>query len=106
MGKADDCLPNDQIKNSVYEAIYKNVAFQSIGLPDPFPEEDTQDLEYQQILGNNEIVIKDLVYPDCRFNVDYSPRTIFMPTKQVMFKMIRACLGCDGPQDLWYRLNK
>jgi len=40
------------------------------------------------------------VYPDCKMkNPDKPPMMIFMPTSEIMQKMIKACLNASVPQD-------
>ena len=35
----------------------------------------------------------DLVYEECRYVEKYSPYCIYIPKKDLMFKMMRACIG-------------
>jgi len=44
----------------------------------------------------------DLVYHENRYKEQYSPYVIYLPSNDVMFKMMRACLGCDKADDLWF----
>ena len=30
-----------------------------------------------------------------------SPMIVYIPSKEVMFKMMRACLGCNHKEELW-----
>ena len=47
----------------------------------------------------------DLVYHENRYKEDCSPYTIYLPSNDVMFKMMRACLGCEKDYDLWFNLG-
>ena len=49
---------------------------------------------------------EDLVYHESRYTEDYSPLVIYVPSKMVLVKLMRACMACDDPSDLWInRLN-
>jgi hypothetical protein len=43
----------------------------------------------------------DLVYPEQRYAAHYPPLSIYIPTDEVMFALMKACVGADQPQDLW-----
>ena len=81
-------------------------SFQAIGWPDPFPDEHTMAIHDQnqetEFLRDPE----DLVYHESRYSEEYSPLVIYMPSKMVLVKLMRACMACDDPSDLWInRLN-
>jgi hypothetical protein len=42
-----------------------------------------------------------LVYGESRFMPVYSPKTIYIPNIEIMFKMMHACIGVKKPKDLW-----
>ena len=50
--------------------------------------------------SDDEDTIK-LIYPRDRYTSEHSPMTIYIPTREIMFKMMRACLGCKNVEDLW-----
>jgi hypothetical protein len=52
------------------------------------------------VLGKKKKEVK-LIYPLIRYDPDDSPMTIYIPTRSVMFKLMRACLGCKHVEDLW-----
>ena len=54
---------------------------------------DHHDAEAEQV---------DLVYARSRLEQDFSPLVVYLPTKQLMFKMMRACSGCFSDKDLWF----
>lgn len=41
------------------------------------------------------------VYPPARYLEEFSPVVIFIPKKEIMFKMMRACIGVRCTSDLW-----
>ena len=42
-----------------------------------------------------------LAYKIGRYNDDESPTCIYLPTRQLLFKMMRACIGVEEPEELW-----
>ena len=66
-----------------------------MGWSDPFPDEHSS-LEPVFLEDKNE-----LVYDESYYKEEYSPRIIYLPSKLVMIKMMRACIGVDKPQNLW-----
>lgn len=72
-------------------------------MADPFPDGQTQDFSDQSLLkNNNNIKIDDLVYPEKRYVEGMCPLMMYIPGKYLMFKMMRACLGCKNENDLWF----
>lgn len=44
-----------------------------------------------------------LVYPEGKIqNPSESPSTLYFPRKEIMLKMMRACIGVKSPQELWF----
>ena len=43
----------------------------------------------------------DLIYKIQRFSEENSPMIVYLPSKQLLFKMMRACFGCQTKEDLW-----
>ena len=43
----------------------------------------------------------DLVYPLNRYYKAYSPFTMYLPSRTLLFKMMKACCGCKTIDDLW-----
>lgn len=81
-------------KHSMSRPYFIN-SFWSIGWADPFPDSFSNIDE--EFLINRE----DLVYHKSRYHPDYCPRLIFIPSDQVLVKMMRACIAVDKFQDLW-----
>lgn len=81
----------------------KNVTYliddcEEIGIKDPFPEEDEAGYNHIKIPEK----VDDFVYPINKLVYSLSPTTIFIPSKKIMFKLMRACLGVYEPEDLWF----
>ena len=45
---------------------------------------------------------KDLVYNIDRYIEGNSPHSIYFPCKQVLFKIMRACIDVEDEQSLWF----
>ena len=43
----------------------------------------------------------DYIYPASRILHSQSPWQIYIPNKAVMFKLMRACIDVNRPEDLW-----
>ena len=71
---------------------------EEIGLKDPFPSEDDGPLN--QIITVPEKA-SDFVYPIPRLVFGISPTTIFMPSKKILFKLMRACIAVSSVEELW-----
>ena len=72
-------------------------SFEQVGICDP----------YKQELGSGKVlrpkVADDLVYPKERYHRPrQSPRCIYFPTRQLMLKIMRACVDVKTESDLWY----
>ena len=65
-----------------------NLAY--IGLPDPYPTEETP---------SN---FPKYGYPSERYVQGKSPSCVYIPTKLVMIKLMRACIGVKNPKQLWF----
>lgn len=78
-------------------------SFQTVGWSDPFPNDDklvTGSLDD----GDNMTLptkIDDWVYPESRYIEGFSPYVIYIPKKEIMMKMMRACIEVKKPEDLW-----
>lgn len=48
---------------------------------------------------------EDLVYRASRYVKSCSPHSIYFPSKRVLFKIMRACIGVQDPQELWFQLK-
>jgi len=50
--------------------------------------------------------IEDRVYPDSRYTEGNSPYCIYIPVKEVMLKLMRACIKVKNIDELWIMKNK
>lgn len=71
-------------------------SFEQIGMPDPFPNEE---MECEFIPPNSP---EDLVYRGDRYNNQQPPSLIYFPSRVVFFKLMRACIGVQRYEDLWF----
>ena len=64
---------------------------------DPFPEEP---METEFAIPTSE---GDLVYRSDRYIDGQSPKCIYIPSKLILWKMMRACLDIKDTKDLWFK---
>ena len=84
-------------KNVITRAKSYNIwSFEQIGLFDPFPSEP---IETTFSLPKTE---EDLVYRGDRYNQENSPVVTYFPSKLVLYKLMRACIGVETVEDLWF----
>ena len=75
--------------------------FWSIGMADPFPDESTVMEEHNKWI-DGAFAVGAAVYPASRYTPDHSPAMLYVPSQYMMIKIIRACMGCAVPGDLWF----
>ncbi len=56
-------------------------------MPDPFPE------EIMETSFNVPVTEEDLVYHESRYIKGNSPNLLYYPSKQLLFKIMKACVG-------------
>ena len=75
-----------------------------MGWSDPYPDDDqfiTGSCDDGDNLKLPELVT-DWVYPEERLGFkNHAPFQIYIPKKEIMLKMMRACIGVKKPADLW-----
>lgn len=76
--------------------------FWSIGMSDPFPDESTILEQESHLFTNVAFDINTHVYPSYKYKEGQIPFMIFIPSKQLMMKLMRSCIGCSSPRDLWF----
>ena len=54
---------------------------------------------FQKVIVENDPSV--LIYSNCRYTADTSPSTIYIPSVEVMFKIMRACIGITNVNDIW-----
>ena len=69
-------------------------------MPDPFAEEAVD----HDFIPPKEYT--DLVYSMSRYVKGESPKCIYFPSRKLMFKMMRACIGITKEDDLWFNQHK
>ena len=51
--------------------------------------------------------VTDMVYSESRMkDPECSPLCVYIPNRQIMFKLIRACIGVHTASELWFMRNK
>lgn len=70
-------------------------SFWNIGWPDPFPDEHSS-MDREFLVDRTA-----LVYEEARYHEEYSPSAVWIPSKLVLIKLMRACIGVDKPENLW-----
>lgn len=91
----------------------------SIGWSDPFPKaitigKDIPNVSRQKVrtynkwlktknekMDSNILEKSGMAYADSLYVSDRSPMCIYMPSNEVLFKLMRACIGCEKIEDLW-----
>lgn len=79
----------------------------TIGWVDPFPEDARKENKDQPRSKRQAASVRllrgasDLAYPESRYLKSYSPYAIYLPSKENMLKMMRACLMCKDSTELW-----
>ena len=90
-------------KKNITEQPFLIHTFWSIGMADPFPDESTMFEENtNKFIGPDPFTHDHLVYPKQRYQPDQSPMIMYLPGRYILIKIIRACMGCYKPEDLWF----
>ena len=53
---------------------------------------------------NPSMAVDDLVYMRNRYVYDVVPNAYFIPSKRMLWKLMRACIDVDHPCELWFNL--
>ena len=75
---------------------YRINCFEQIGWTDPFPKENLFKSKFSKPDD-----IDNLVYAKSRFNPDEPPQVVYIPRREMMFKMMRACIEVKNTEELW-----
>lgn len=70
--------------------------FAQIGWPDPFPKENSFTSKISKPTS-----INDLVYDKNRLFPRKLPKQVYIPRKELMLKMMRACVGVKEEEQVW-----
>jgi len=81
------------------------MSFWQIGMADPFPDESTFVSDEHAMIGKENLSVDKLVYPRYRYIEGQSPLAIYIPSRPIMVKIMRACMGCHTPDELWFNRN-
>ena len=77
---------------------FKIQSFEQIGVADPYPNERMgRDDFYDPATQGN------LMFLERRFQPHSSPIALYIPSRPVLFKIMRACICAEGPDELWFR---
>lgn len=96
--------PMRLFKTKPERTIHKINSFFDIGWADPFTEESPNGLDLIKSIKLPSAA-NDLVYHESRYREEFSPYVVYIPTDDIMFKLMRACLGCSKIEDLWIYQN-
>ena len=78
-------------------------SFYALGLSDPFVDESSEfDAENDCRDPKDPFRMEKNIYPDSRYCKEHSPLILYIPSRTIMIKMMRACFDCSKPEDLWF----
>jgi len=97
-----DFLQKYKLADAV-EADFMVNRFWTVGMGDPYPDDDLTVIGSRDDPRTCELpqTPEDQVYPQTRLIKGLSPYTLYIPSKEVMVKMMRSCITVKDPQDLW-----
>ena len=74
-------------------------SFEELGMYDPTVKKSKKKMSehFAKPTGPN-----DLVYKKSRYIKGESPKMIMIPTKKLLFQIMRACVGVKFEEDLWF----
>lgn len=80
-------------------------SFRTVGWSDPFPDEGETIIgsrleEFLNLFVHEDA--QDLVYEPSRYCKEHSPLHLYVPKKEVMLKIMRACIGVNKITDFWF----
>ena len=108
-------LPDDFAENydltPEEHTTHRVTSFNQVGIEDPFPAEP---YEFEEAI--NEICYEPTIQPDTeklrwstlivdesRMNMDHcSPYCLYIPSRQILLKLMRACIDVKIESDLWF----
>ena len=73
-------------------------------MTDPFPDDDAFKLGSKNDEPDDLKIptnVEDKVYPKSRYISQNSPNCIYIPSKEIMLKLMRACIKVSKPEELW-----
>ena len=72
-------------------------------MKDPFEKENTKEQALLENQENSDSTI--LIYERERYFEKESPKPIYIPSRKLMLKIMRACIGVHDEKDLWFNKN-
>ena len=54
------------------------------------------------MLGDQEFTSEKLIYPEHKYNSEQSPTCVYMPSRPMILKILRACMGVEQVEELWF----
>ena len=75
---------------------YRINCFEKVGWVDPFPRDNLFKSNTKK--PDN---IETLVYATSRYKPGEPPQVVYVPRREMMFKMMRACIDVKEIEDLW-----
>ena len=84
-------------KEEIVDCSYNITSFEQLGWKDPYPNENRIKAKWK-----NPEKIDDLVYKKARFQNNFIPQVVYVPRKDIMFKIMRACIEVKSEQDFWF----
>lgn len=86
-----------------------------IGIRDPFLSENEVKIPTDEEEGEEDNEpdqadipqhIDDLVYANSRYKINERPVFVYFPSAEVLFKIMRACIGIEKEEDLWFNTRE
>ena len=72
----------------------------TVGFIDPFEKEEKANNAKGKLPDKSKPT--NNVYPMKRYIKDWSPLCLYIPSKDILFKLMRACVGAEQETDLWF----
>ena len=88
-----------EIRNTTACSDFLISSCDAVGIADPFPGDLSATCHSNFAIPQSAL---DFVYPKTRLSEQRSPLTIYLPTKEVMLKLMRACIGVQAIDQLWF----
>ena len=103
--KMRQIVPKNQLNLNFFEKYDFNTqnqtwninSFEQVGWLDPFPFETKKDEECPCFPR----FVSEMAYESDRFIPKLAPFVIYIPKKEIMWKIMRACIGVTTKEGLW-----
>ena len=93
----------EKYEMNVEQPLSNNInSFEQIAWIDPYPQET----DVTDDLFKVPLYTEDLIYEHGRYHEEYQPLMIYIPRKDVMMKLMRACIGIKNERELWFEGQK